>query len=101
MADVWLRVTYRVRSDCVLEFEKILLGEIVPLAEQLGIARPDVWRTMVGAAGEFLELWRFGSVSEYEDKFKALLRHPRVQEIFRRTGPMVSEEHFALLEKLE
>lgn len=98
---VWLRVTYRVRSDCILEFEEILLREIIPLAENLGIARPDVWRTTIGAAGEYLELWRFDSVSEYEDKFKTLLRHPRLQEIFRRTGPMVSGEYFALLEKLD
>ncbi len=100
MDGVCLRVTYRVRADHIVEFERILLTEVIPLAEELGIARPEVWRTVVGAAGEFLELWHFESLSDYWDKFRPLLRHPKLQEILCRTGPMVFEEEFALIERV-
>lgn len=100
MSTIWLRVTYRVRTDQIAEFQKILLGEVLPLAEELEIRRPLVWKTLVGNAGEFLELWQFTGLQDYESKFRLLLDHPRLQEILRRTGPMVLDENFSLLDQL-
>lgn len=52
----------------------------------------------MGNAGEFLELWEFASVADFEKRWKALLSDSRLQEIFQSTGSMVENESFALLE---
>jgi hypothetical protein len=98
LSGVWLRVTYRVRADQIAEFQRLLFGEVLPLAGQLGMTRPTVWRTRVGSVGEFLELWPFDSLQDYDSRFRGLLEHPRFQELLRKTGPMVQDESFALVE---
>ncbi|MGW8180399.1 MAG: NIPSNAP family protein, partial [bacterium] len=81
--------------------EKILLTEIMPLVQELGILRPAIWKTFVGQAGEFMELWEFQSVTDFEEKWRKLVAHPRLEEIFQMTGPMVEDECFTLLEQLQ
>ena len=73
MAKVYLRVTYSVAG---------------------------IWKTTVGKVGEYLELWVFDSMDEFDRKWSALMNHPQLQETFRVTGPMVHDERFALLRSL-
>ena len=98
MAKVVLKVSYRVPANHMAEFEKLLVNQVLPLAEDLGINLKGVWKTLVGNVGEFLELWEFDSMAEFETKWRELLGHPELQEIFELTGPVVRDESFALFE---
>ena len=60
MAKVLLRITYRLQEHNVQRFEVILLDEIIPLVQEMGIHRPTIWKCFVGEAGEFMELWNPG-----------------------------------------
>lgn len=95
-----LKVKYRLRAHETARFERILLEEVVPLAEELGLKLSGVWRSFVGNAGEYLEMWEFDSMEEFESRWKELLGHPRIQEIFKTTGAMVENENFALFESI-
>lgn len=98
MAKVVLKVSYRVPVNHMAEFEGLLVTQIFPLAEDLGINLKGAWKTLVGNVGEFLELWEFDSMAEFEAKWKELIGHPKLQKIFEITGPVVRDESFALLE---
>ena len=98
MAKVVLKVSYRVPVNHMVEFEKILEAQVVPLAEDLGINLKGIWKALVGNVGEFLELWEFDSMAEFETKWRELLDHPELQKIFETTGPVVRDESFALFE---
>ncbi len=98
MAKVVLRVSYRVSLNHVADFETILVNQVLPLAEDLGIESKGIWKTLVGNVGEYLELWEFDSMAEFETKWKGLLAHPDLQRIFEITGPLVKDESFALFE---
>lgn len=98
MAKVVLKVSYRVPVNHMVEFEKILEAQVVPLAEDLGINLKGIWKALVGNVGEFLELWEFDSMAEFETKWRELLDHLELQKIFETTGPVVRDESFALFE---
>jgi hypothetical protein len=94
------RVTYRLQAHNIRKFENILLNEIMPLVQELGIRLPAIWKSFVGEAGEFMELWEFESISDFEQKWRQLTAHPQLEEIFKVTGPMVENESFSLFEPL-
>ena len=98
MAKVVLRVSYRVQVHEIADFEKTLVHQVVPLAEDLGIDSKGIWKALVGNVGEFLELWEFDSMADFESKWNRLLSHPDLQTIFQSTGPIVKDESFALFE---
>ena len=100
MAKTMFRITYRLQAHNIDKFEGILLSEIMPLVDELGMQQPTIWKTFVGEAGEYMELWEFRSISEFEEKWKKLMAHPRLLEIFQITGPMVENERFSLFEPL-
>ena len=81
-------------------FEEMLKGEVIPLAEELGLNLQGVWRSLVGNAGEYVELWEFDSLDEFEKKWKSLIHHPKIQEVFQTTGAMVADEVFSLYEPI-
>ncbi len=56
-----------------------------------------IWKTLVGRAGEFTEIWRFEDIGDYERKWTALMSDPRVLAIFEKTGPLVNGETFKLM----
>jgi hypothetical protein len=97
----FLKVTYRVRAHHMAPFEKLFAEQIVPLARKHDLELVGFWRTLVGRAGEYLELWRFGSVAEFERSWKQLQRDPQLESLFQRSGPMVEDEAFALLESVD
>ena len=45
-------------------------------------------------------IWKFGDLSDYERKWKALMDDHRVQNIFETTGPMVKGESFKMMESV-
>jgi hypothetical protein len=98
MAKVVLRVSYRVPVHHIADFEKTLVDQVIPLAEELGITSKGTWKALVGNVGEFLELWEFDSMADFESKWKNLLGHPDLQKIFQSTGTIVRDESFALFE---
>jgi hypothetical protein len=101
MSTKLFRITYRLQAHNVDEFERILMEEIMPLVRELGIRQPTIWRSVVGNAGEYMELWEFESLADFDDKWKELMRHPRLKKIFQVTGPMVQDENFSFLEPLD
>jgi hypothetical protein len=101
MKDVVLKVTYHVPAHRALDFERIFFDQVVPLAEELDLHLSGFWKTLVGNAGEYLELWTFDSMADFGQKWNLLLEHPRFQEIFKTTGPIVRNENFALFQPVE
>ena len=95
---VLLKVTYRLRAHDMAEFERIFDREVLPLVREHGLHFQGLWRTLVGEVGEYLELWEFASVAEWDAQWRSLLSDPRLQKIFETTGPMVEGERFTLLE---
>lgn len=95
---ILLRVTYRLRAHHMAEFERIFEQDILPLVQAEGLRFQGIWRTLVGDVGEYMELWEFASLEEFGNEWPQLLAHPRLQEIFQLTGPMVEGEKFTLLE---
>ncbi|HOM98708.1 MAG TPA: NIPSNAP family protein [Acidobacteriota bacterium] len=98
--EVLLRVTYTVPVHHAARFEHLLTKRVLPIAHRLGISCRGVWRTVVGDAGEYMELWAFSNLAEFEERWRRLLQDPEIQEIFQETGPMVQHERFTLLEPL-
>lgn len=101
MNNTLFRITYRVQAHHVRAFEEILAVQILPLIQELGIQPPTVWKGFVGDAGEYMELWEFDSVSDFEEKWRKLTSDPRLHEIFQSTGPMVLDERFSLFEPFQ
>ena len=95
---VVLQVTYRVRAHHMRAFEAIFRDEILPLVQEHGLRLRGFWRTLVGPAGQYVEWWDFDSMSEFEARWRAVMEDPRLEKIFERTGPMVDDEEFRLLE---
>ena len=95
-----LRVTYRLRAHHTAVFEKIFDEEIVPIVRRHGVRFLGVWRTAVGEVGEYMELWQFESMADFDRRWKSVLADPQLQKIFERTGPMVESENFTLLDPI-
>ena len=97
---VLLRVTYRVRSHHVRRFEEIFEAEVTPLIGKHRLRLKGMWKTVVGSVGEYMELWEFKSMQEFEESWQSLMDDPELIAIFERTGPMVENENFTLLKPL-
>jgi hypothetical protein len=95
---VLLKVSYRLRAHHMAEFERIFAEQILPLVNSYGLRLSGLWRTLVGEVGEYLELWEFASLTEFDEQWRRFLSDPQLQEIFQITGPMVEGERFTLLE---
>ena len=95
---VYLHVTFSLEAQDIVPFETFYAEKFLPVIREHGFKPVGIWKTLVGTAGEFTEIWEFQSLSDYERKWKALLEDPKVQEIFKTTGPMVHNETFKLME---
>jgi len=95
---VLLRITYRLRAHHMTPFETIFRERILPIAREHELAPEGFWRTSVGEVGEYMELWRFESITDFDQRWRGLLADARIQEIFQTTGPMVEGENFTILE---
>ncbi len=93
-----LKVSYRVRAHQIAEFEEIFRKEIDPLIKDHELDFMGIWKTRIGEVGEFLELWGFQDMGDCDRRWKALMEDPRLQETFKKTGPMVEGERLTILE---
>lgn len=96
-----LRVTYRLRVHEMAEFERIFREEMKPIFQDHDVELMGIWKTAIGAVGEYMELWRLHSIADFETGFSALLADERLQKIFKRTGPMVEDEQLTILTPVE
>ncbi len=95
---VLLKITYRLRAHHVAEYERVFAERTLPLIREHGIRFWGLWRTLVGEATEYLELFEFASLAEFDKQWRALMADPRLRELFEVTGPMVEGERLSLLE---
>lgn len=95
---ILLKITYRLRAHHMAKFEQIFDDQIIPLAQEHNLRLWGIWRTVVGEVGEYMELWEFASLADFDENWHKLLKDPRLLEIFETTGPMVESERFAILE---
>ena len=96
-----LKVTYRIRAHHLAAFEQLFSDQILPLIQRHDLRLLGFWRTLVGNIGEYLELWEFRSIADFEKSWKRLLKDPELERIFELTGPMVEDETFSLLEPVD
>jgi len=94
---VYLHVTFTVEAHQVERYERVFEEKFVPILREHGLEAVGIWKTLVGAAGEFTEIWRFDDLADYERKWSILLADPRVKRIFETTGPLVKNETFKLM----
>jgi hypothetical protein len=95
---VLLKITYRLQAHHVADYERIFAERTLPLIREHGIRFWGLWRTLVGEATEYLELFEFDSLAEFDKQWRALMADPRLRELFEVTGPMVEGERLSLLE---
>lgn len=97
---IYLHVTFHLEAQDVARFETFYAEEFLPVIREHGFEAVGIFKTLVGPAGEVTEIWRFDGLADYERKWKALMKDPRVQKIFETTGPMVKGERFKLMESV-
>jgi len=90
-------VRFQVALHETADYERIFASDFLPLIREHGFDLVGAFRTLVGDAGEYHELWRFSSVSEFETRWTALLADPRVAAVLAKTGPLVTGEISRLL----
>ncbi len=95
---VLLKITYRLQAHHVADYERLFAERTLPLIREHGIRFWGLWRTLVGEATEYLELFEFDSLAEFDKQWRALMADPRLRELFEVTGPMVEGERLSLLE---
>jgi hypothetical protein len=95
---ILLKISYKLRAHHVAEYEGTFARRTLPIIQEYGFRFLGIWRTIVGDAQEYLELWEFESLTEFDEKWRMLMADPRLQEIFKVTGPMVESENLSLFE---
>ncbi len=95
---ILFRVSYRLRAHHVAAYEKVFAERTLPLIREHGLRFLGIWRSLVGEAQEYLELFEFQSLAEFESQWRGLGADPRLRSIFEVTGPMVENESFSLFD---
>jgi hypothetical protein len=95
---VLLKISYKLRAHQVAVYDRIFAERTLPLIREHGFSFWGIWRTIVGDAQEYLELWEFDSLADFDEQWRKLTSDPRLQEIFMLTGPMVEDEKLSLFE---
>lgn len=95
---ILLKISYKLRAHHVAEYDKTFAEHTLPLIREHGFRFWGIWRTIVGDAQEYLELWQFDSVGEFDEKWRRLMADPRLKDIFEITGPLVEDEKLSLFE---
>jgi hypothetical protein len=95
---ILFRVSYRLRAHHVATYERVFAEQTLPLIRAHGLKFRGIWRSLVGDAQEYLELFEFDSLGDFEIRWRALGADPRLQEIFKITGPLVEDEKFSIFD---
>src|SRR5262249_763792 len=89
---VYLMVRFHVALHETALYERIFAEEFLPLLREHGFRMVGTFRTLVGTAGEYHEIWGFADLAEFQARWIALFSDPRTVEVVRRTGPLVRGE---------
>ena len=95
---ILLKISYKLRAHQVAEYDHTFATRTLPLIREYGFRFQGIWRSLVGEAQEYLEIWEFTSLAEFEEQWRKLMADSRLQEIFKVTGPMVEDERLSLFE---
>ncbi len=95
---VLLKISYKLRAHHVAIYDQTFAEQTLPLIREHGFRFWGIWRTIVGDAQEYLELWEFDSLAEFDEAWRRLMADPRLKEIFEITGPLVEDEKLSLFE---
>ena len=95
---VLLKISYRLRAHHVAEYDRTFAERTLPLIREHGFRFWGIWRSIIGDAQEYLELWEFDSIAEFDAKWRELTSDPRLKQIFEITGPMVEDERLTIFE---
>jgi hypothetical protein len=95
---VILKISYKLRAHHVAEYEHTFATQTLPLIRAHGLRFQGIWRTLVGEAQEYLEIFEFDSISQFDEQWRKLMADPRLHELFKTTGPLVEDERLTLLE---
>lgn len=95
---VLLKISYKLRAHHVAEYDRTFAERTLPLIREHGLRFKGIWRTIVGDAQEYLEIWEFDSLGDFEQRWRRLTADPRLKEIFEITGPLVENENLSLFE---
>ncbi len=90
-------VRYLVPLHETARFEAIFSGEFLPVIREHGIEPVGIFRTLVGDAGEYHEIWRFPDLASFEARWKSLFADSRTAALLARTGPLVRGETSRIL----
>jgi heme-degrading monooxygenase HmoA len=95
---ILVKISYKLRAHHVAQYERTFAERTLPLIHEHGFRFLGIWRTIVGDAQEYLELWEFESLADFDERWHKLIADPRLQEIFEITGPMVESENLSIFE---
>ncbi len=95
---ILLKISYKLHAHHVAQYDRTFAERTLPLIQEHGLRFWGIWRTIVGDAQEYLELWEFDSLSEFDEQWRKLMADSRLKEIFEVTGQMVECENLSLFE---
>ncbi len=95
---VLLKISYKLRAHHVAEYDRTFAERTLPLIREHGFRFWGIWRTIIGDAQEYMELWEFDSIAEFDESWRRLMADARLKDIFEITGPMVEDENLSLFE---
>ena len=97
---ILMKISYRVQAHNIPRYDEIWSRQVLPLIQEYNFNLLGIWRNIVGPAGEYLELWQFASLNEFETRWQPFNADARLLAIFQETGPLVLDEQITLFEPL-
>jgi hypothetical protein len=95
---VLLKISYRLRAHHVAQYERAFAEQTLPLIREHGLRFWGIWRSVIGDAQEYLEIFEFESLSDLDERWRKLTSDPRLKDVFETTGPLVEDEKLAIFE---
>lgn len=97
--------TYRIRGGRVSILYEVVTGQIalskrkeffalhseilLPMMKSVGIKPVLLLMTEIGRYGRFLDIYQYADFADYEARTDALLRHPEIEDYYKRVGECV------------
>jgi len=95
---ILLKISYKLRAHHVALYDQMFAEQTLPLIREHGFRFWGIWRSVIGDAQEYLELWEFDSLAEFDEAWRGLMADPRLKAIFEITGPLVEDEKLTIFE---
>ena len=97
---ILLKISYRLQAHNIPAYDETWSTEVLPLIKEYGFNLQGIWRSVVGNAGEYLELWQFDSIADFEARWQKFMQDARLLAAFQKTGPVVLDEQITIFEPL-